>query len=141
MKTERNFFEILEEISDITSESTHTDDMSAGWESALEPMGLSQIIGTIPIYKTGYKKYTSVKKVSGPIKQVRAPHAMNTEQQLAFENLSIWAQALTNDFNRIELKSCYRSALLKTHPDQGGCSESFLLIKKSYEILKSLAKS
>ena len=62
MKTERNFFEILEEISDISSESTRTDDMSAGWESALEPLGLSQIIGTIPIYKTGYKKYTSVKR-------------------------------------------------------------------------------
>lgn len=141
MKTERNFFEILEEISDTSAKNLCSEYISAGWESALEPLSLSQIIGTIPIYKTGYKKYSSVKKVISPTKQMRKPHDMNADQHLAFENLSMWAPTLTNDFNRIELKSCYRAALLKTHPDQGGCSESFLLIKKSYEILKSLVKS
>lgn len=134
MNTERNFFEILEEISDSALQTPVVPATSAGWESALDPRGLSQMIGTVPIYKTGYKKYKSVPRP-------RKPHAMNPQQQLAFENLSLWAPPLTNDFNRIELKSCYRAALLKTHPDQGGNSESFLAVKKSYEILKSLVKS
>ncbi len=134
MKTERNFFEILEEISDSALQIPISPSASAGWESALDPWGLSQIIGTIPVYKTGYKKYKSV-----PLP--RKPHLMTPEQQLAFENLSLWAPVLTNDFNRIELKSCYRAALLKTHPDQGGNAESFLAVKKSYEILKSFVKS
>ncbi len=134
MKTELTFFEILKEISDSDRQTPVLASASAGWESALDPWGLSQIIGTIPVYKTGYKKYTSV-----PIP--RKPHLMNPQQQLAFENLSLWAPALTNAFTRIELKSCYRAALLKTHPDQGGNSESFLAVKKSYEILKSFVKS
>ena len=134
MKTERNFYEILEEISDSALQTPLSPSTSAGWESALDPWGLSQIIGTIPVYKTGYKKYKSVP-------QPRKPHSMNIQQILAFENLSLWAPTLTNVFNSNELKSCYRTALLKTHPDQGGNAESFLSVKKSYEILRSLVKS
>lgn len=133
-----DFAEILENLSNPKgAEHSHTQsliDFSAGWESSLDPLGLAQIIGFTPVFKTGYKKYAN------PIRP-RIPHIMTVEQNLAFENLSIWSKSLTNAFTSFELKSCYRQVLLKTHPDQGGSTESFLQAKKSYEILSSLVKS
>ncbi len=146
MKSDANFAEILEKI----NESSHTTDPSAdyttgyaanytaGWESSLDPSGLAQIIGFVPVFKTGHKKYKPTPPAPA---RVRIPHVMNLAQTLAFENLSLWSPQLSPGFTRIELKSCYRFALLKTHPDQGGTSESFFQIKKSYEILSSLVKS
>ncbi len=137
-KSQNSFAEILENLSHIQRPehfNTHpATDFSAGWKSSLDPQGLAQIIGFTPVFKTGYKKYVN------PIRP-RIPHVMTSEQTLAFENLSIWSPQLSNAFNRFELKSSYRQALLKTHPDQGGSAESFLQVKKSYEILSSLVTS
>ncbi len=140
-KSQNNFAEILENLINphTTEHSEHfntalPNDYSAGWESAIDPLGLAQIIGFTPVFKTGYKKYVN------PVRP-RIPHVMTLEQKLAFENLSIWSKTLSRAFASFELKSSYRQALLKTHPDQGGSTESFLQVKKSYEILSSLVKS
>ncbi|OFZ30233.1 MAG: hypothetical protein A2622_10355 [Bdellovibrionales bacterium RIFCSPHIGHO2_01_FULL_40_29] len=132
MKSERGFSEILESFTE-TFESYPGSSTYSEWETALDPLGLAQMIGQIPVYKSGYKKYVTSFK--------RTPHSFTPEQSEAFESLSKWSSTLTNSFNKIELKSAYRQALLKTHPDHGGSSESFLLTKKSYEILRSLVKS
>lgn len=137
-KSQNSFAEILENLSHTRGTehfNTHpSTDFSAGWKSSLDPQGLAQIIGFTPVFKTGYKKYVNPARP-------RIPHIMTAEQTAAFENLSIWSESLTSSFNRFELKSSYRQALLKTHPDQGGSAESFLQVKKSYEILSSLVTS
>lgn len=142
MKSDIGFAEILEKLNQsedaISTFADHSAKITAGWESSLDPQGLAQIIGFVPVFKTGHKKY---KPAAPPVPCVRIPHIMNLAQTLAFENLSLLAPQLSAGFTRIELKSSYRIALLKTHPDQGGSSESFFQVKKSYEILCSLVKS
>ena len=128
MKFDRGFAEILEDL----NPSSRASSVNAGWESSLEPAGISQILAQVPVFKTGYKRYKS---------SPRPSHIMTVEQRIAFENLSIWSPLLKDNFNRFELKSFYRQALLKTHPDQGGTSERFFGVKKSYEILRSLVTS
>ena len=138
MKTSDDFAEILGQIidSDPTFQSSATGKnslkatYSAGWESALDPFGLSEIIGKTAVFTKAKKKYIST--------YVRAAHVFNTEQKQALEQLQTWVPDLKNNFSKAELRSQYRKALLKTHPDQGGSSENFWAAKKSYELLKSL---
>lgn len=44
-------------------------------------------------------------------------------------------------FNQQQLKKVYKLAALKNHPDSGGCHESFLEIKKCYDILEGFVKT
>lgn len=44
-------------------------------------------------------------------------------------------------FNQQQLKKAYKLAALKNHPDGGGCHESFLEIKKCYDILEGFVKT
>jgi DnaJ-class molecular chaperone len=46
---------------------------------------------------------------------------------------------LPEKFNLLELKSAYRKAALKHHPDCGGKQENFIKIDKAYDLLKSYA--
>ena len=133
MKLDRSFAEILEGY----TLETHANPQPVDWESSLDPHGLSLIIGKIAVFKTGHKKYFAVKKDAIQAKS----HLFTPGQKLAFENLAKWSPSLMDNFNRLDLKSSYRAALLKTHPDQGGSSETFIEVKKSYEILRSLVKS
>ncbi len=138
MKTSDDFASILEQIIDSGpafsapskgSNSVKTS-YSAGWESALDPFGLSELIGKTSVFPKAKKKYVST--------FVRPAHAFNAEQKQAFEQLQSWATDLKSNFSKAELRSQYRKAVLKTHPDQGGSSENFWAAKKSYELLKSL---
>lgn len=47
---------------------------------------------------------------------------------------------LESPFNLIELKSAYRKAALKHHPDCGGKAEDFIQIDKAYDLLLSTAQ-
>ena len=141
MKTTERFAEILDQMMESNHESVeenfHSSDsknrFSAGWETSLDPFGLSEIIGKTSVFKRPVPKYVST--------FVRPAHLFNVEQKQAFEELSKWAPDLKNNFNWKELRSHYRKALLKTHPDQGGSSENFWAAKKSYDLLKLLVKS
>ena len=50
-------------------------------------------------------------------------------------------QMLPENFNHSQLKKAFKIAALKQHPDTGGTHESFLELKKSYEILRDFVKT
>lgn len=143
MRTDFAFAEILESISNETyanqsfqgtdfmdSALSHQAPM-AEWETILEPAGMSYLIGRTSVYKT-----TSVSKYKSNFQ--RPAFQFSNEQLEAFNILTSWAAELKNNFTLKQLKSAYRQALLKTHPDQGGNSENFWDVKKSYEVLLTL---
>ncbi len=144
MLTERSFSEILEDLSDNSSIEKSNFDCSAHWESSLEPAyvsELSQLIGELkvqisPSLRNAFSLYNR-----GPHKKAtrtRKPHLLNDEQKAAFKTLAFYQEQLFSEaFSVAELKSAYRQALLKTHPDQGGTAESFQGVRKSYEILQA----
>ncbi len=126
MPIQRTFLDVLSEING----EVPTESFAAGWESSLEPAWLSQLVGTVsPIkFQTPYiYRYG---------RTVRKAHVLDADQAQAFAALSLYQSTpLHPGFSRLELKSAYRAALLKTHPDQGGTAESFQQVRKSYEIL------
>lgn len=126
MPNPRSFFEILEEIHD----QSLSHSLSSGWESLIEPAGLSQLMGTLS------RKYHSRTHIYRYPKAPRLSHQLNAEEQIAFQIINAYLPTpLHSGFYGTELKSAYRQALLKTHPDQGGTAESFQQVRKSYEIL------
>ncbi len=141
MKSALNFAEILSQISDSDDSDLSSfsnfkkseTDFSSGWESSLEPFGLSDLLAKTAVYKKSTARYKNT--------FVRPSHPLNAEQKQAFETLSQWAPQLKNNFTAVELRSSYRAALLKTHPDHGGTSEIFWAAKKSYEMLRSFVTS
>jgi hypothetical protein len=134
MLNQRSFSEVLHEIhseesiSSTVSESAQM--INAGWESLQEPSHLAFLMGQLsmhtPTPPLTHKAYPPRKRPS---------HLFNIEQQSAFITLAKQAPALVDNFNLRELRSAYRFAVLKTHPDQGGTAESFQAVKKSYHIL------
>ena len=106
---------------------------NAAWETSLEPFAISELLGTTAVFKTSRSLYRST--------FVRPAHVLNEIQKSALAFLQGYTPAMKDNFNAIELRSSYRAALLKTHPDQGGSSENFWQTKKSYEILRSIVTS
>lgn len=127
MLNPRTFSEIFEEIHNEPETNLYT----AGWESTLDPAGLSQLIGVLtPI------KRTHSSSIYRYPRTLRASHQLNAEEKMAYDLLNSYqSTSLHPGFYGKELKSAYRQALLKTHPDQGGTAETFQQVKKSYEIL------
>ncbi len=137
MLNERTFAEILDDTIE------ETPDFSSGWESHLEPFGMAQLIAEVkiaPIYKVSLQKIYPKQRNSKPL-QRRKSHSLDELQAQAFQLLANLSPALQDNFNLFELKSAYRSSVLKTHPDQGGNSETFQEVKKSYQILLALVKN
>lgn len=160
MKTTVDFAQILEFFEDentavdisATPSYSATTSINAGWETVLDPAGLAYLMGQTSVYtpkaSNPYSKYrrtivrsAEMRSTETPTPEVRPAHTLTDEQALAFADINQWVQHLPNNFNYKELKSSYRIALLKTHPDQGGSSENFWSVKKSYEVLCSLVKS
>ena len=128
MPIQRTFLDVLSEING----SIPTEDFTSGWESSLEPAWLSQLVGMVsPIKFTQPYIYRYGRTI-------RKAHLLDIEQAQAVETLNAYQSIpLHPGFYSQELKSAYRAALLKTHPDQGGTAESFQQVRKSYEILVS----
>lgn len=135
MLTERSFSEILADLKEPAPA------FSSGWESHLDPFGMAQLIAEVniaPLYRASInKKYP---KPPTPKAALRKSHLLNEQQSQALQVLMAYTQVLRDNFNLHELKSAYRNAVLKTHPDQGGNSETFQDVKKSYQILLGLVK-
>ena len=128
MPIQRTFSEVFDQY----LEQNISENFNSGWESLLEPAGLSQLIGNLMPIKFTRPYLYRYKPTS------RHLHLLNEEQTLAFENLNLYQTVpLHPGFYERELKSAYRAALLKTHPDQGGSAETFQQVRKSYEILAS----
>lgn len=74
---------------------------------------------------------------------------MTAEQFKAYETLFYALELpvlkahrlLPEGFNQLQLKKAYKLAALKNHPDSGGSHESFLEIKKCYDILEGFVKT
>ncbi|MEQ1724287.1 MAG: DnaJ domain-containing protein [Pseudobdellovibrio sp.] len=139
MLNQRSFSDILEDL--ILEEPTQGSNFTSGFESYLDPFGMAWLMGEInlPHYNSVIVKKAYPVKAK-PIK-LRPSHILNTNETLAYELLQKFAPNLKDNFNRHELKSAYRLAVLKTHPDQGGNSENFQDVKKSYQILEALVKN
>lgn len=141
---QHTFSDILEDL--LVETQTSPADFSAGWESHLDPFGLAQLMGEVhvttynkPIVNKVYPR--SKKSPRTPIRPQHPSHNMNEAQRAAYELLKAHSPQLQDNFSRHELKSAYRLSVLKTHPDQGGTSEIFQDVKKSYQILAALVKN
>lgn len=139
MLNQRTFSEVFSEIQ-IENENQN---ISFEWESLLEPAWITQVMAELgPLQNTTqtiyrHRQYPQQTRT----RPLRIAHMMTEAQQLAFDLLQKYQiNSLSSAFNKQELKSAYRLAVLKTHPDQGGNAETFHQVKKSYEILVSLAK-
>lgn len=73
-----------------------------------------------------------------PQPRPRPPHIMTSSQQISFEFLKRFDEALTENFSSRDLKAAFRQAALKTHPDQGGNVMEFIELKAHYKNLSSL---
>lgn len=141
MLNDRTFADILDEnLKTLENEST---DFTPYYEGHLEAYGLGKIHSLLsqeapnaPIAKSVQQAYPICKKAV-----LRPAHRFTELQNLAFSTLQRYSQSLKNNFNLQELKSAYRLSVLQTHPDQGGSSESFQAVRKSYQILLSLVKN
>lgn len=148
MLNQRSFSQILNEIqgekpNNLTDQDHTPSSITSGWESHLDPFGIAQILGENLITP---RKMASLKKIyptrSQPkIKVLRARHHLNEVQISALTVLMTYSPHIKDNFNLHELKSAYRLSVLKTHPDQGGNSETFQEVKKSYQILLALVKN
>lgn len=158
MLNTRTFADILASTTSesATSESLSDTDFSSGWESHLDPFGLGHIIqlmtdSRIPHpYISPQKAYQSKRPAPTTFAQPsqkassrpqRPSHQLNTAQRAAFNTLKTYSPYINDNYNLHELKSSYRTSVLKTHPDHGGNSESFQEVKKSYQILLALVKN
>lgn len=145
MLNQRSFSQILNDLHDTESMSDQSAnrDYSAGWESHLDPFGMTELMSKInvaPFYKVDLQKAYPVKRQ--PRAEFKRPsHLLNEQQTAAFNVLKSYCPHIKDNFNLHELKSTYRHSVLKTHPDQGGSSETFQQVKKSYQILLALVKN
>ena len=128
MLNQRTFSDILHEISN----SHPTENTIPNWESSLDQAWMSQLMAEL-----GAKPFRSHSVYIYKTKaRPRSSHLLSEIQKHAFTFLNQFqSQPLHLGFLKQELKSAYRAALLKTHPDQGGTAETFQQVKKSYEIL------
>jgi hypothetical protein len=140
MLNQRSFSEILKDFT--IEESTSSSNFTSGYESHLEPHGIAWLMSEINLPQQHSRL---IVKKAYPIKArrvcARPPHIFSADQTRAFEFIKQHAPQLQDNFNRQELKSAYRLSVLKTHPDQGGNSEIFQDVKKSYQILLALVKN
>lgn len=132
VKSEVSFAEILEDLNFSPVTESH-------FEGILEAQFMTQVMAELgrtevfhaPKLVRGYKLK----------KPARKPHLLTEIQKSAYDILRVYSPHLTEYFNWAELKSCYRYALMRAHPDHGGTSESFQDVRNSYATLKSLVKT
>lgn len=148
-----SFAEILEKIS---SENETENVFSTEVSSTLEPAFLSSLLGEVPplnirlrVQNHSTSSYShSYKTVSAKDFKLKS-QGMTEGEFKAYETL-LYALELPilaahrmfpECFNQQQLKKVYKLAALKNHPDSGGCHESFLEIKKCYDILEGFVKT
>lgn len=151
MLNPRSFADILSDLND-TADTAFTvsgaaNDYRSGWESALEPFGIAQLMAELQTVTGAHSELGRARKAyPHTVRPVTPPpprpsHTLSPEQAVAFTQLAQWAPQLADNFDFRELKSAYRTAVLATHPDRGGTGESFQQVRKSYHILTALVKN
>lgn len=148
-----SFAEILENIS---SENEMESVFSQEISGTLEPAFLASLIGEVPSVRVQNHSVSSYSRKHGYTDKTMSARefklksqGMTETQFKAYESLlyAIELPILTahrmfpEGFSLVQLKKVYKLAALKNHPDSGGCHESFLEIRKCYDILEGFAKT
>lgn len=144
-----SFAEILEKIS---SENETETSFSTEISGTVEPAFLSSLLGELPTLRVQNHSVSSYshsrRRVSASEFKLKS-QGMTDQQFKAYEKL-LYAMELPilaahrlfpEGFTQLQLKKAYKLAALKNHPDSGGCHESFLEIKKCYDILEGFVKT
>lgn len=137
--------------SNSTSETLHsTESFSTDISSILNELSVENFNGAkLAAREQGRKFYqvrrnASINSFATPI--TKPAHTMNEIQKKAYESILyamnlpilIASRLLPLSFTAADLKKSFKKAALNCHPDTGGHHESFLSLKKDYEILKQL---
>lgn len=145
-----SFAEILESFTaEIPCETIVNQEVS----STLDPAFMSTLLCEAPYVRVQNHSVSSYTKASSH--SVRAVDfklracGMTKEQFAAYEKLFYALELpvlkahrlLPEGFTNLQLKKAYKLAALRNHPDQGGSHESFLEIKKCYDILEGFVTS
>lgn len=148
-----SFAEILEKISsENETEATFSNEISG----TIEPAFLSSLMGEVPtlhinvrVQNHSTSPYSRSQKITPSSEFKLKSQGMTSEQFNAYEKL-LYAMELPilaahrlfpEGFTSLQLKKAYKLAALKNHPDSGGCHESFLEIRKCYDILEGFVKT
>lgn len=75
------------------------------------------------------------------VRPQRKPHNFSALQRQSYEFMKSFIHALPEGFTETELRKAFRQAALILHPDQGGSTEQFMLLKKHYEVLGTVFQS
>ena len=161
MLNARTFSDILQDIQEQQQTKVATSPYGAGWESTLDAADFVQIMTLTHVHcqnhftnrakayarsaKPPYKTQDT-KEASAAPTNIRPAHALDAHQLEAFNFFKAISPKFANNFSKRQLKSVYRAALLKTHPDtcdhaDERTGESFQLVKKYYPILEAFVKN
>lgn len=154
-----SFAEILESLSEQGfPDSTHFEKFEGKTENltfSTSPLNTELIMNT-PVFRftqTRTSSYTKNQTKENSVHNTTPfklkSEGMTLEQFKAYEflfysmNLPILKahQLFPEKFSSSQLKKAFKIAALKQHPDVGGTHESFLELKKSYEILMDFVKT
>jgi len=157
--TDLSFAEILESMNEHGfADSTHFENFENKSENQTlysSPLNTELIVNT-PVFRFSHTRPSNYTK-----HQTKENSAHNTdpfklksegmtqEQFKAYEFLFYCMdlpilkahQLFPEKFNSSQLKKAFKIAALKQHPDTGGTHESFLELKKSYELLMDFVKT
>lgn len=156
-----SFAEILENLNSENGTATVTDiEHSLEISGTLEPAFLSHLMGSLQndmpnvrVLNHSVSSYSRKQNFTDRTVSAREfklkSQGMTETQFKAYESL-LYAMELPilaahrlfpEGFTLLQLKKAYKLAALKNHPDSGGCHESFLEIRKCYDILEGFAKT
>ena len=134
-----------------SSENLHSaEGLSTDISSIRQTLSVENFNGARRASKELGRKFYQVRvnaSINSSVKQTTKPaHTMNEIQKKAYESILyalnlpilIASRLLPMSFTAEDLKRSFKKAALNCHPDTGGHHESFLSLKKDYEILKQL---
>ncbi|MBX3019613.1 MAG: J domain-containing protein [Bdellovibrionaceae bacterium] len=104
-------------------------------ETELFPSGMAWLMGQVQSARPSANRARSAYGVKP---KVRPAHRFDATQTDSFNFVKNAFPELENNFSPRELKTAYRKAAMKLHPDQGGTSEQFRDLHRHFENLRRL---
>lgn len=103
-----------------------------------DPLHMAFLLGKINRLHGQPPLTKSQKAYPRPQPKARTPHSMNESQAQSFVFFKELIQDIPEGFTLAELKKAFRSAAKLLHPDHGGSSEQFFLLKGHYQNLAKI---
>lgn len=147
-----NFREILEEKMTAEPATAARPSVESG---ATDPAHLAFLLGNVRVRRfqarpkarprtaadAAARPMTKPQPPPTPVRPTRPkgpPHALNERQKGAMTWFQDQGFSLEPDFTADELKTAFRTAARKVHPDCGGTAEEFLALKGHHASLKAV---